>query len=324
MSGFVLGIDGGGTSTRAALVGFDGRLLAVGQSGTSNYDDVGVEVAQRNIDLAVAAAASQAGVNRKECAAVFLGMAGVTSDADREHIRQIARNLALAPEPCIGVDHDCRAALAGGLEGRPGIVQIAGTGTSCYGRNAAGESWMAGGRGHLVADEGSGYWLGVQAMRVTVMEYDGRLPMSPLHDRVLAALGIHSVEDILHRLHVMGMSRAEIAALAPLVLEAAAAGEPAAVELLERGAAEMAACVAAVARKLGFAGRPFEVCLVGGLTQAGEVVTGRLQRAILRLAPEADVKPASLPPALGAALLALEMAGQPADARMVAQLRAGM
>ena len=103
MSGYVLGIDGGGTSTRAALVAFDGRVLAVGQSGTSNYDDVGVAVAQQNIDLAVAAAAHTAGVARSDCAAVFLGMAGVTSDTDRAHIRQIAHNLALAPDERIGV-----------------------------------------------------------------------------------------------------------------------------------------------------------------------------------------------------------------------------
>jgi N-acetylglucosamine kinase-like BadF-type ATPase len=321
MSGYVLGIDGGGTSTRAAVVAFDGRVLAVGQGGSSNYDDVGVEVAQRNIDLAVSAGAGAAGVDRTACAAVFLGMAGVTSDTDRDHIRQIAHNLALAPDGCIGVDHDCRVALAGGLEGRPGIVQIAGTGTSCYGRNAAGAGWMAGGRGHLIADEGSGYWLGVQAMRVAVMAYDGRLPMTPLHDRVLAALGIQSVEEILHRLHVVGMTRAEIAALAPLVLAMAREGDATAGELIDRGAADIAACVAAVAKKLGFAGHPFEVCLVGGLIQAGDVVVKRLRTAISRVAPEADVKLASLPPAVGAAILALELAGEPADAAAIARMR---
>jgi N-acetylglucosamine kinase-like BadF-type ATPase len=320
MSSYVLGIDGGGTSTRAVLVDLAGSILGVGRSGASNYNDVGVERAQHAIDQAVAAAASQAGVARSACAAVFLGMAGVTSDQDHKYIRQMATNLALAPAGRIGVDHDCRAALAGGLEGRPGIVQIVGTGSSCYGRNAAGVGWMVGGRGHLISDEGSSYWLGVQAMRAAVMAYDGRLPGTLIYHAVLAALGIASVEEILHRLYVQGMARAEIAALAPLVVDAARAGDATAQGLLDQGAADIAECIQAAAVKLGFAGQPFELCLVGGLLQAGPIVVDRLHAAIRARAPEAQIKPAALPPAFGAVILALQLANVEVDKPLLARL----
>lgn len=306
MSSFVIGIDGGGTSTRAALLDLDGKLLAVGQSGTSNIDDVGVQVAEQNIDRAVAAAEAQAGIARQPAAAIFLGMAGVTSEADRDHIRQIARSLNLAPDKIIGVDHDCRAALAGGLSGRPGIVQIIGTGSSCYGRTAAGRSWMSGGRGHLVSDEGSGCWMGLQAIRAAVRAHDGRAPDTPLLAGVLTALNINEIDDVLNRLYVVGISRAELAALAPMVVREAMAGDAAAQGIVQQGADDVAELVEAVARKLE-TGAP-EVCIVGGLLNTGPIIFDSYRAAMLRRVPNADVKTAEQPPVIGAALLALELA----------------
>lgn len=306
MSSFVIGIDGGGTSTRAALLDLDGMLLAVGQSGTSNIDDVGVQVAEQNIDRAVATAEAQAGVPRQPSAAIFLGMAGVTSEADRDHIRQIARNLNLAPDTAIGVDHDCRAALAGGLSGRPGIVQIIGTGSSCYGRTTAGRSWMSGGRGHLVSDEGSGCWMGLQAIRAAVRAHDGRAPDTPLLAGVLAALNINEIDDVLNRLYVVGISRAELAALAPMVVREAMAGDAAALGIVQKGADDVAELVEAVARKLEMEAP--QVCIVGGLLNTGPIIFDSYRAAMLRRVPTADVKTAEQPPVMGAALLALELA----------------
>jgi N-acetylglucosamine kinase-like BadF-type ATPase len=306
MSQFVIGIDGGGTSTRVALLSFDGTLLGSGQSGSSNIDDCGVTVAQQNVGLAVDAAAAQAGITRQPAAAVFLGMAGVTSDADRDHIRQIALALELAPPARIGVDHDCRAALAGGLSGRPGIVQIAGTGSSCYGRSADGRSWLAGGRGHLVSDEGSGCWLGLQAIRAAVRAYDGRDGYTPLLPNVLAALQINQIDDLLNRLYVVGISRAELAALAPMVVREAMDGDKTAQALVQRGAFEVGELVEAVARKLDMT-EGVEVCIAGGLLNTGPLIFDAYQAAIRRRLPSADVKTAEHPPVIGAALLALDI-----------------
>ncbi|MBK8049895.1 MAG: ATPase, partial [Anaerolineales bacterium] len=275
MVNFVLGVDGGGTRTRVAAVDTTGRVLGIGIGGVSNYDDVGVEVAQRSIGIAVQEAIAAAGVDLGDSQAVFLGMAGVTSEVDRAHIRDIALNLRLAPAHRIGVDHDCRAALAGGLEGRPGIVQIMGTGSSTYGRNAAGESWLAGGRGHLIADEGSGYWLGIQAMRAAVRTYDGRDPDTALLPALLARLEIGSIDDLLYRLYVRNMTRTEIAALGPLVMEVAQAGDRKAQTILEDGAREVAECVYAVARRLGMVAGVVEVCGVGGVLESSPEMRAR-------------------------------------------------
>lgn len=310
MADFVLGVDGGGTRTRVAVVGLDGSVRGIGVGGTSNYDDVGKEIAQANIDLAAREALATAGVDRAQSVAIFLGMAGVTSETDKQHIRDIALTLMLAPPDRIGVNHDCSAALAGGLEGRPGIVQILGTGSSCYGRNAAGASWMAGGRGQWISDEASGNWLGIQAMRMAVRAYDGRTPDTLLLPLVLASLEIDSIEEILHRQFVVGLTRAEIAALAPLVLNAADAGDAVAAEILDRGAQEVAELVAAVARKLGLDRAPVcEVCVVGGVVEGSASYRRRITAAVQHMTPNAEVKLPAQPPVLGAAILALESVG---------------
>jgi N-acetylglucosamine kinase-like BadF-type ATPase len=311
---YVLGVDGGGTKTQVAIVAEDGRLGGVGLGGPSNFDDVGIATAQANIGQAVMMARQAAGLNEISFEAVFLGMAGVVSAEDRAVIQQMAQNLALAPADQVGVDHDCRIALAGGLAGRPGIVLIAGTGSSCYGMNMAGESWRAGGWGYLISDEGSSYWLGVQAMRAAVSAYDGRSEATLLVDKVLQHLGLTLMEQIMHRIYVPGLSRAEVAGLAPVVIEAAQAGDRVALALLNQGTQDLAECVLAVARRLGLAETPCELAVVGGLGQAGDIFIQPLRWAILARLPHCRLVLAELPPVLGACLLALQKLGITVDA----------
>jgi N-acetylglucosamine kinase-like BadF-type ATPase len=174
----------------------------------------------------------------------------------------------------------------------------------------------------LLADEGGGYWLGVQAMRLAVAAYDGREPATALRESIRVHLGLANMPEIMHRLHIVGLSRTETAALAPLVLEAARAGDAAALGLLRRGGEELARCVDAVAQRLSLAAGPCELALAGGLFQAGEIVIAPLRAAVTARLPKCRLTPAELPPVLGACLLALETAGLPADADRVVALRA--
>lgn len=315
----IVGIDGGGTSTRAVLADLRGRVLGVGLGGPSNFDDIGAAATQASLGEAVNAACQSAGV-RAPFAAAFLGMAGVVSDLDRQTIREIAQRLNLAGAEQIGIDHDCRIALAGGLSGRPGIVLITGTGSSCYGRSASGEDWRTGGWGQLISDEGSSYWLGVQAMRAAVMAYDGRLPATLLMDEVLRALEIDQMDALMNRIYAQKLSRAEIAGLARLVITAAEAGDAHALRLIEQGANDLGDCVLAAARRLGFEAAALEIALTGGLLKAGETFQGPLRRAIGARLPGSRVLLAELPPVLGACLLALECLGIPPSAEVSTRL----
>ncbi|MFN8482416.1 MAG: BadF/BadG/BcrA/BcrD ATPase family protein [Anaerolineae bacterium] len=324
MSGesLVIGVDGGGSTTRAALVDAIGRVLGLGYAGPSNYDDVGVGVAEENIGRAVSAAWHATGQAFRPADAAFFGMAGVVSDADRAAIRGMARALDIAPAECVGVDHDIRIALAGGLGGREGIALIVGTGSSCYGRRADGRAWRAGGWGYLLDDLGGGYYLGLHGLIALTRAADGRGVATALTEPLLAALRLTDPQDIMHRLYHAGldgssggMTRADIATLAPLVLDAAIAGDAVATEIVERGVDELALMVATVARALEFDAAGATVTAVGGLAQSGAAFKQWLYPAIRRRAPRADIVEPALSPVLGAALLALEMCGvAPSDA----------
>ena len=320
MSRLHLGIDGGGTKTLAVLVTDQGEICGLGLGGASNVNAVGVEAAQASLELAVANARKVLGPDASSTlASAFLGLAGVVSDADRALARRMAHTLPLAPDAPLGIDHDCRIALAGGLAGRPGIVLIVGTGSSCFGVNAAGEMWRAGGWGHLISDEGSGYWFGIQALRVAVAAADGRRPASSLTARVMERMEITAMDDLLHRLYVPGLPTSEIAALAPLVLDAARDGDAAATALLDQGAHELADCVEAVARQLHL--EDAELVAVGGLIRGSEPLQSRLREAVHARLPDCRIVDPDLPPVLGAALLSLQQAGCPTGPDVLNRLR---
>jgi N-acetylglucosamine kinase-like BadF-type ATPase len=321
MTRYVLGIDGGGTKTQAVVVDDRGQLCGTGLGGPSNYDDVGVDITQASIWHSVDAARRVAGLPQAPFAAAFMGMAGVVSPTDRAVIHEIAQNLALASPQTTGVDHDCRIALAGGLTGRPGIVQIAGTGSSTFGLNAAGEGWRSGGWGQLISDEGSSYWLGVEAMRAAVSAFDGRIENTALLEKVQTHLELAHINDIMHRIYITGLSRAEVAALAPLVIEAAREGDVVALALIDRGAQELAACVLAVAHRLGFTTGSCELAMVGGLFRAGDIFVQPFKNAVLSKLPHCRVLPAELPPVLGAGVLSLQMLDIALDDEITQSLR---
>ena len=317
----VVGIDGGGTNTRAVLVTEMGEVLGIGSAGPSNYDDVGIETARQNIAAALDAAWRASGRPARSCDAGFIGLGGVVSETDRATIRRIACEVNLALPARTGVDHDIRISLAGSLAGKEGITLIVGTGSACYGRRADGRAWRAGGWAHLLDDLGSGYYLGLQAMIAAVRAADARGAPTALTKSLLAALELHDIQDIMRRLYHDGLSRTEIAALAPLVIRIAAEGDCVAREIIARGVDELAFMVETVARKLEFLPGRVLVGVTGGVAHSGPTYEGPLYAAIRRRVPTAEIVEPKLAPVLGAALLALESLGVQPTPELIQRLQ---
>lgn len=325
MRNLVAGVDGGGTRTRVAVATAAGELLGIGEAGSGNLHDIGASALAENLDSAVAQAFEKAGRITQQLDAVFLGLGSIVTEEDRAAIRQIVAAAPWAPQSAIGVDHDLRIAHMGCLGGAPGIVLIAGTGSSCYGRDAEGRSWKSGGWGPLLDDLGSGHWLGRQAMIAAIRESDGRGPATSLSGAVLSELGVTTPLHLLHRVEMTGLSRAEIASLSRLVVDAAKQGDGVARAILDRGAAELADLAAAVAAKLGMADprTAVHVSATGGLVEAGEHFLAPLRSALAQRLPRAEFIPAKAPPVLGAVMLAAEMLRQtPVNREFLARLLA--
>lgn len=304
----VLGVDGGGSSTRVAVATASGELLGVGMSGAGNFHDVGVTLVRQHIEEALAAAWQQAGQLPRNASVAFLGLGSVASHSDRETIRQLAQELQLAPPGNLGVDHDLSIALAGGLAGQPGIVLIVGTGCASFGKSLQGDTWRAGGWGPTLDDVGSSGWLGLQAMVATVRQFDGRGSRTVLSNHVFESLGLSDIQEILWKVDGAKMTRREMAAMARHVTAAAEAGDEVARGIITRGAGELALLPATVAEKLRLRQQleTVPLAIAGGLTKAGPFFTTALHDAIRRKLPEVDIMEPRCQPVLGAVLLAIE------------------
>jgi N-acetylglucosamine kinase-like BadF-type ATPase len=317
-----IGVDGGGTHLRVAVATRQGEVLGIGKSGSGNYHNVGAEQFQANLELALSLAWEASQLPPRQADAVFLGLGGVTTDEDRATIRRIVRDVSLMPGDRIGVDHDLRIALTGGLVGDPGVVLIAGTGSSCYGRTVEGRSCLAGGWGHVLDDVGSSYWLGLQAMIAATRDFDGRGQATCLREQITEALGLTNMRQIMRRVDLEGMSRSEIASLARLTTHAAEQGDLVARRIVGQGAAELALLVSTVADKLNLASAaaPIPVAVTGGLTNAGAVFMGPLENSIRERVPSATLVKPKMPPVLGAVMLAIESLGAFDSSRVVSSL----
>lgn len=236
-----LGIDGGGTATRAVVVDCGGVVRGRGTAGGANQEVIGADAAAEAIHAAARAALAEAGAEPPVRAA-WIGLAGVDSLDAAEVLRPVLAPLA----GHLRITNDGELPL-GALPGGVGVALIAGTGSVVLGRNAAGRTARAGGWGHIFGDEGSGYALGVAALRAIARAADGRGEPTALTPAVLRVLEVDMPTALIARVHHT-WDRPEIARLALLVVAAAEAGDDVARAILLQAAGELADQVRAVMR----------------------------------------------------------------------------
>ena len=311
---YVIAVDGGGTKTiaclaeRAARQGKSDGILGRGTAGPSNPQAAGFPQSLANLAEAVESAFAAAGLERSTVQAACLGVSGVGRAAERSRLEAWNNKYRLAHT--LMIVHDAVPVLAAGTPEKWGVALIAGTGSFAYGRNADGMDARAGGWGYLFGDEGSGYALGVEALRAAARAADGRAQPTSLLARLLKHFGLAEAEQLIPAVYAHAGDRAAIAALAQHVLDAAEAGDSVAEEVLACGAAELAELVATLARRLGFARTSFPLAVTGGLllgsTRLQRNLAGELARRGLCAEPMTMVHD----PVLGAVRLAREAADQ--------------
>ncbi len=297
---YVMGVDGGGSGVRAVICTPSLEVLGEGHGSTANPGVVGLEQAERNIQTAMRAALAAAALPAEAVEAVGLGIAGASIyhyDA-ADWLRQVARGVL--PRAQVVPSSDFEIALVGALGRRLGVLVLAGTGSLAYGVNAAGEAALVGGWGYLLDDAGSGYWLGMRGLRAVVHADDGQGPPTALTERLLGALRLERPRDLVLWLYRAETPRTrEIAALAPLVLQAAAEGDHVAGKLIAEACDTLTALAHTVIRRLALRKPP--IAFAGGLLRAPNPLSACLC-ANLGL----DERPQPrYTPAVGAALLAL-------------------
>ncbi len=237
----VLGIDGGGTNTRAALVA-DGKILATGQSGSIKRLRVGAEAAEANLRALLKDVYAQSGV--KDVEAACCGVASASMPGITEWITAVFDDFGVERSEVVG-DHII--ALDAAFQGGPGILQIAGTGTNCVGRAPDGSLETAGGWSSRLGDEGSGYWIGVNSIRRALHALDREEPCQVI-PKVGEIWGTKDMDEFINLGD--GTPGPDFAALAPAINQLAEAGDAVAVGILQQAAIDLVGFVMLVRAKL--------------------------------------------------------------------------
>lgn len=300
MSTFVIGVDGGGTRTRAVVLDAEGREEGRVSGPPAVADARRPEEAARSVATVCAAAARAVG-RALPADAMWAGLSGAGRETARSAVELELGRMGVATRVRVGTD--VRAAFHDAFAEGPGILLIAGTGSIAWGRAEDGREGRVGGWGHHLGDEGSGYALGKEALRRVARHADGRAPETTLQRRVLERLGLERVDELVS--WIQEAERAEIADLAPLVVETAREGDGVAGEIVVQAVEELERHVLTILENLGPWSSPPPVVLAGGLL-LGE---GPLREPLVKLLARHRILPAEqeLDPALGAARLALSL-----------------
>jgi N-acetylglucosamine kinase-like BadF-type ATPase len=320
--GLFVGIDLGGSGTRAALVEADGTLLATGRgpTGLRGGSSAGRQLA-RALDAALAPIASRVG---SAACAVFAGTRGLSVPGRRERLElELTTRFRQAR---VQVANDALVGFWGGLAGQPGVAVVAGAGSIAFARDARAHEARAGGGGYLLGDEGSGFWIGREALRAYLGSLEGRHSRGPLCALVADAVGRADVVEVLAWFHTGQEQVERMAALAPLVSQAAGAGDAVAVEILARAGCALAEIGVAAARQVfnTTGSTPVDVVQVGGVWAAGGALEQAFVERLDALLPDARRTAPRLPPVGGAVLLAMGANRDDVPPDVLERLRRGL
>jgi N-acetylglucosamine kinase-like BadF-type ATPase len=263
---------------------------------------IGLLEAVSHIVHSVADACAQAGIEPTDISSACAAVAGINHPI-HYHTMKDALDEAMQ---IAGLElvTDARAALEGALDGNPGIVVIAGTGSIVIGLNRDGLQARAGGFGPTLSDEGSGYYIAQQALKAVISAFDRRSPATIMSERICKRLGVAGPGDLPAVIYNSDAEPVEIASLAELVDEAAQAGDAVARGILTEAGRELGRLAVSVIDKLNLQGTEFLIACVGSVFRSGEIVLEPLRQAVLAVAPRAEIGPALHSPAIGAARLA--------------------
>ncbi len=295
---FLLGIDGGGTKTTAALS--DGQtLLGSHSAGACNLNVVSTENARLALAQAVHGALSSAGVPPASVTSVCAGIAGAALSENAANITNLLAELL--PRASIQVVPDAAIAMEAAFSGGPGLVCICGTGSIAFGRNERGERARAGGWGRLISDEGSGHWIGQCAVSQCLRALDmGR--SSTMVTGIMKHWQVVTREDLLHRCHREQLPG--FADLFPIVLSAAEKSDPLASEILSAAGFELARIAKIVLRRLWASRNSVEIAITGGIFLRSPYVRQVFCNVIRCERPEVSVRLSHRQPVEGALYLA--------------------
>jgi N-acetylglucosamine kinase-like BadF-type ATPase len=286
-----VGVDAGGTSLDCAIER-DGVVTDVRGDG-ANVRTAGIDRAAQRIAATISTALQGAAFD-----ALAVGAAGAGDSVVARALEAALRGFF--PRGAIAVHDDAEIALRAAVPQGDGVVLIAGTGSIAYARIGE-DAYRAGGYGYLLGDDGSGFAIGRAALAQMLRWYDGRTPHSELFDALASQLQVDDAQALLGRIYGEPNVVGAIAALAPLVLDRAGAGERVATKIVQGAAHELVDLIKTLMHRILGEKRELPLVFAGGLFAENSLLTYLVETRLLADMPLlAPVK--SPPPAVRGAL----------------------
>lgn len=327
-----LGIDVGGSRTRALLADDEGRAIGFGEAGAGNHEIVGYEGLYQAMQQALSAALEEASLrvkpqasptatrgaatdltiaNRAALRGAGFGVAGFDWESEREETMSAIARLGLACP--ISLHNDSAIGLAAGSARGWGLNVVAGTSNNCYGLSRDGREGRIAGAGAQVGENGGAAEIAWKALAAVNHARIGRRGRTALTGLLCSAARSANAETLIEAIATDRIQAS--AAWAPLVFKAAKEGDEAAIEIIDWAGRELGESAAAVIRQLGMEEESFEVVLSGSLFDYEPKLETGLSAALCPVAPHARTVHLGAPPVVGALLLGMAAAGIDASSK---------
>jgi N-acetylglucosamine kinase-like BadF-type ATPase len=295
---YYCGWDGGGSKTRVCTIKEQGSPSISGTFGPLNPNGTSLDIIENTIRNCINFMCTLPG-GLDDCGGLVVGLAGIDNRDAVKMVEDMIRKYGYNGN--LRLMGDQEIALAGAING-PGAILIAGTGSVCFGRDAKENLFQAGGYGHLIDDEGSGYAISRDILIAVIRAFDGRGPETCLTEAVFQHLQVNEISDLITWLYARETSKKQVASLAPLLLPALEQGDMVAKTIAKKAAFNLAALVITVLKKANM--QTGEVALMGSILTHYDYVREQTINIIQKSLPNICLVSPRYEPALGAANLA--------------------
>lgn len=310
---YFLGVDGGGTKTQFVITDEKGNILGKSLGGSTYIRSIEIEEICETLKNGIASALENAQLKNITFTKSCFGIAGLDNPKDFDNFLKYVNSISegvLGENPIVLNDAVC--ALRRGTDKSFGVTIVAGTGSNCYGKNKEGKEVFVGGLGHIISDEGGGYYVGLAVLHAAAKSYDGRIEKSLLEELVYKHFGLSNMRDVILKVHEKTFGKKDIASLAMVCEEASDKGDKEAQEIFANAASELFLMGSTAIKKLGMQNEEFDlVCSGGAFKNESGVLRKKLEGLIKENFGKAVVIYPNNEPAMGSVFMAIDSSTLP-------------
>ena len=307
---YFLGFDGGGTKTECVLAGADGRIITRASGGPSNPVRAGYTRAWFSLSDAADAVLKHEKITTRQIRGVCAGIGGAARPGVARRVKAFFERGY--PNAEVQVTTDLAIAHEAAFDGSEGTILLVGTGSAAFGRDAAGKTVRAGGRGPWISDEGSAFDIGRRAVQAFVLADERRGPATAISERIFEFLQVRNWDQLSEE--IAKNSDSVFPKAFPLVAELAEKGDAVSREILAGAAVALASLVASVAHELGWRDRDVPLAKVGGASGRSKFFDSAIDAELRKLVPRIVALPVKVSPAEAAVRMAVRLANAEGNA----------